>query len=68
MEKLNKRQKRKYSIFAIISLIVMVSIMFFNIYVPYTFNEIFVLIPLVLSMLSSFYYLFNLLVDLPNTY
>jgi xanthine/uracil permease len=68
MEKLNKKQKRKYSIFAIISLIVMISIMFFNIYVPYTFNEIFVLIPLVLSMLSSFYYLFNLLVDLPNTY
>ena len=68
MEKLTKKQRRKFSIGAIISIVVMCAIMVFEIYVPYTFNNAFVMIPLLLSMIIGFYYLLGLLIDFPNTY
>ena len=69
MDKLNKKQRTKMAIGAVVSIVMMLSIMFIEIKIPGFLNNhpisgIFMLI----SIISGFYCLFGLIIDFPNHY
>ena len=68
MNKLTIKQKRKLSIFAIISIISDVIIMYIDIHVTTILDNPFGAISYLLFLCVGFFSLFALVIDLPNTY